>query len=872
MSSSDCDSERSPLLAASTSSRDSKTLADSIDGALESTPLLSTSNTTPRYNGERDDPDRASLASTGAFHSGDAESPAGSTNKSTRWPSIIAALVLMVLAASIAIGAFFVPAAVEEYAKESIVIEPTNLALESITTDGVRARIQANFRLDATRVKNVHVRRVGQFTTWLAKELATEETRVKVYWIDHDNMLLGTAGLPPLTITIANGHNTELDIVADLAPGDSDTIRTIANQFLAGKMDTIRVRGTTDVTVKTRFNIPLGTHAVSETMEFEGKELPPLPSYNITGLNFEERPLPDGDKEGMAADVTITSFNPYPIAFDVPSLKFEVLVPGCKKHGPAISVVTAVSDVIALRPEADVAVTAHSIVEELPEPLTRPCPGGTMSPLDKLFEAYLAGQPAFVLVRGQKEQGGEAPGWIGDIISSVTVPVPLPQQSFDDLIRNFSLTDVSLSLPDPLADPDDLDSNPKVSGTIVALAALPSELNIGLNVSHVQAKADVFYHSRKLGELEIGEKASSIQIEGGPGEENLIEITSRVHDTPLKVTDDDVLTDVIQALLFGDVNVILDISALVDVGVHTILGQFVVKGVPAEGRIPLKPLGNDLLGSMQPQVGNLEVVDTSPVSISLQASVNVTNPTPYAAYIPWVSIHILNNGTVLGEARAKRLTIKRGVNTNLKVTAVWRPSLEEEDGQQIGRDLISQYISGYNTTVTLKIHPGTIPSKPELGKALSKLNFTLPMPRLNVPGDNEGGRHDGNGSANDTAPHFIRGASFHVFSSTATFTLASPFSRNTIYIEHINATALYNHTEEIGRIKYDSPFGCPPGVTTTPRLPVDWSLDSVGRDKLKETFGGRLKLDAKATVKVRIGSWTETLWYIGRGIGASVRL
>lgn len=278
---------------------------------------------------------------------------------------------------------------------------------------------------------------------------------------------------------------------------------------------------------------------------------------------------------------------------------------------------------------------------------------------------------------------------------------------------------------------------------------------------------------------------------------------------------------------------------------------------------------------MQPQVGNLEVVDTSPVSISLQASVNVTNPTPYSAYIPWISIHIENNGTVLGEARAKKLTVKRGNNTNLKVTAIWRPSLEEGNGEQIGRDLISQYISGYNTTVTLRTHPGTIPSKPELGKALSKFNFTLPMPRLNVPGDDSegGGRHDGgNGSTNDMAPHFIRGATFHIFSSTATFTLASPFTRNTIYIEHINATALYHHTEEIGRINYDSPFGCPPGLSTTPRLPVDWSLDSVGRDKLKEALGGRLKLDARANVTVRVGSWTETLWYVGKGIGASVRL
>ncbi|MCV5062544.1 hypothetical protein OFM35_29085, partial [Escherichia coli] len=118
-----------------------------------------------------------------------------------------------------------------------------------------------------------------------------------------------------------------------------------------------------------------------------------------------------------------------------------------------------------------------------------------MSPLDKLFEAYVAGEPVSVLVRGQKDQGGEVPGWIGDIISSVTVPVPLPQQSFDDLIRNFSLTDVSFSLPDPLADPDDPNSNPKVSGTIVALAALPSELHIGFFDCCVEDQEVVFYAS-----------------------------------------------------------------------------------------------------------------------------------------------------------------------------------------------------------------------------------------------------------------------------------------------------------------------------------------------------------------------------------------
>jgi hypothetical protein len=93
-----------------------------------------------------------------------------------------------------------------------------------------------------------------------------------------------------------------------------------------------------------------------------------------------------------------------------------------------------------------------------------------------------------------------------------------------------------------------------------------------------------------------------------------------------------------------------------------------------------------------------------------------------------------------------------------------------------------------------------------------------------------------------------------------------------LYIDHVNATAYYNHTEPVGRIEYDFPIACPPGASQTPKLPVDWSIGSGGYEKLKNALGGKLKLDANATVGVRLGAWTETVWYVGKGIGAVVRL
>jgi hypothetical protein len=177
----------------------------------------------------------------------------------------LSALVVMILA-------FLVPQAVQEYAKQATVLEPTNLELVSITSDGVRARIQADFRLDAQRVANAHVRRVGRAATWLVGELGTEETKINVYLPEYNNVLLGTAGVPPLRVGIRDGHNNAVDFVADLIPGDAEGIRTIANQWLEGKLDSVRIRGQADIQLKAGV-IPLGTHSIAETLTFEGQSL-----------------------------------------------------------------------------------------------------------------------------------------------------------------------------------------------------------------------------------------------------------------------------------------------------------------------------------------------------------------------------------------------------------------------------------------------------------------------------------------------------------------------------------------------------------------------------------------------------------------------
>ena len=251
----------------------------------------------------------------------------------------------------------------------------------------------------------------------------------------------------------------------------------------------------------------------------------------------------------------------------------------------------------------------------------------------------------------------------------------------------------------------------------------------------------------------------------------------------------------------------------------------------------------------------------------------MTNPTDYAATVPYINIHIVKNGSLLGHATARDLYVKPGLNENLLVQAIYDPlAMGGPTAKEIGRQLLSQYITGLNTTLTLQMHNGSIPTQPMLGKALSKFPVEIPTPKLKPPPSDPNDPD----APTDDGPHFIKDAVMHLITSTASFTLMSPLRYSTIYVEDIDATAYYKG-DDVGKIFYDLPFAVPPvdkegnGVTS-PRLPVDWSLGSVGYEAVKNALGGTLKLAAEANVTVRIEQFRETVWFKGKGIGASVRL
>ncbi|KAG5932730.1 hypothetical protein E4U53_001204 [Claviceps sorghi] len=595
-----------------------------------------------------------------------------------------------------------------------------------------------------------------------------------------------------------------------------------------------------------------------------------MPAYTIEDLVFHDVPYGDRGQMGIGANVSITTYNEFPIGLTIPSLGFEVLVPNCDSSQPNIKVASALSHAIDVHPKSNITVEAQGIIRDLPKSLVKACPSSQLSPLDQFMTRYLHGEDAEVYVRGKAPETGDLPGWIGDLIESITVPLRFSGPSLDNFLRNFTLEDVDFKLPSPFADPSDPDGKPRVSGTVRVVAAIPADLSIDIEVTSLRAKGDLFYHSKKFGELNVEKwQMATSTIIRQTDDDDILNVTSRIVNAPIDILDGDTFSDVMQELLFGDHDIILDVESNVDAKVTTVLGDLVIRRIPAKGKVPVKHVPRDMLAGLDLEVGELHILNTSSTGVHVRALVNMTNTTPYTASIPFVNVHLLKGTHLLGEATTRNLHFASGRNHDMAIEATWDPSsFGGNQAHQAGRDLLSDYLSGKNTTMTLKAHRGSIPSLPLIGQALSKINITLSTPRLRLPGD-EG---DGDGDGGRGGHGFIRNATFHILSSTASFTLASPLGHDTVHVEYINATALYNHTEPVGQITHDGPIDVPPGLSQTPRLPVQWSASHVGFDKLRDALGGTLKLDAAAEVLVRVGSWTETVHYSGKGIGARVSL
>lgn len=294
----------------------------------------------------------------------------------------------------------------------------------------------------------------------------------------------------------------------------------------------------------------------------------------------------------MASNVSVSVLNKYPLKLTIPPLGFDVLVPNCSPGDPHLFVADVTTKTTEVKPERAVSIDAGGIIRQLSDSLTTACPGTDTSPLDTLVDSYIQGTGTVVYVRGADSPSSSAPAWMVDLMKNVTASIPLSGHSFGHLIKNFTMTNVHVALPDPFAEPDTPEAQPKVSSLVKTLIDLPEEMNFPVNISGIRTSADVAYKGKNFGYLDLEEwqSANTSLVDDHSRNSSDLLVEFDMEDVPLEITDADTFTEVMQALVLGSDPVQLQVAAKVDAETDTALGTLVLREIPAKGKfiVPCK--------------------------------------------------------------------------------------------------------------------------------------------------------------------------------------------------------------------------------------------------------------------------------------------
>lgn len=343
---------------------------------------------------------------------------------------------------------------------------------------------------------------------------------------------------------------------------------------------------------------------------------------------------------------TVEIVNEYPVTIDVPGLKWRVIVPGCTPT-ERIRLTDAETGSLNIRKGENITVDVHSLVTSLPQKLLVPCADDAPSPLEVLFQSMVDPlQNTTIFISGHHQPfSGNLPKWLPNILSSLSVPIPIPhlETNTSDLISSIHLSEMKFTLPPPWAPPGSPNSQPKISGLVEAVIKPPPQAkSVNINVTAVKADVLLFDKGQKFGRIVVPEWSPATTTR-----KEMIHILARVSEVPVEVLDPIVFQRVMGRVLQGGGTVEIGVEGTVDGQVSVLIGEFAIRGIPVKGVVEVQGISpyKDLKLEL---VGDLNVVGTTRNSISIAAGVKIKNPTQYQAFVPYLNLHLMYEGYVSG--------------------------------------------------------------------------------------------------------------------------------------------------------------------------------------------------------------------------------
>jgi hypothetical protein len=360
-----------------------------------------------------------------------------------------------------------------------------------------------------------------------------------------------------------------------------------------------------------------------------------MPDFTVTTFDVTDVP-----EEGTVVTASATLANPHPVIMDIPSLVLSLVVPGCDPSD-RIRVTDAITAPLSIRPGRDIAFNVRSVVSSLPAELLAPCGDDGLSPLEALMQALLdPDQNVTVYIAASREMKS-LPEWLTRILSSITIPIPLPRMDSNtsDFVSSIHGSDMKVSFPSPWAPPNVPAGKARVSGIIEAVILPPKGIDkVAVNVTALRTAVYLSDEGHKFGRIVVPGWNPALTER-----RKKLHIKTRVAEVPIEVLDTVVFQRLMTKVFRGEGRVTIGVDGTVDAKATVLIGNFVIRGIPVHGQVDVEgisPLGDLKMGL----VGGINVAATTENSIILTSTVEVENPTEYEAVVPYLNLHLLYDG------------------------------------------------------------------------------------------------------------------------------------------------------------------------------------------------------------------------------------
>lgn len=687
--------------------------------------------------------------------------------------------------------------------------------------------------------------------------------------------------LPPeLSVDLIDRRLTEIDFIGEATFVEGEVER------LAGSVLRL-IRENTDEALLFDVEVVMESKVESKWFSYD---IAPLHILRDVMVSREDMELPvDIDQiyanvgdESVDIDVSLSS-KPLPVSLSFSALQWDLSLADCNGDPSFLGIWE--SESFAIIPGKSSNCEVHGEVTKISKDLLDACPEDGLSPFNRFTNLLFENNTVHVLVSASKSSSNEKalPTWLYEILTENTIELytpipPVPNGEFERIMRNFTIVAFGLEIPSPKVNHVNHD------GFQMKLEAKTSlNLDLPFNTSGLNLK--VFDVDSQLVLLDLPQ---DLLLATTWGDVN-IEVTD-VHPGEVTGTMGNVTVDVIDANGMAQrVNKFINNSTIdipewilnVELAhVQLPLVSTTLKGLQLHypSHSVKKEDFTTALSNLDWLVSNLNALidqlfykDSSPSHISFVVDFQVSNPLQASFKIPGdtLTFDYTYNDTSVGELKFTDLVIPR-TNDRVNLTATLSIHYTSETQKILVEDFLSHVISAAEDLhIGLSGTENSSLNNPGLGRLLRTLHIdSIRVPEIDFSHDDEdGGVHFTEEKAPRRSP-FLVGATIHILKSEIELTVYNPMANAEIMAEILDCQASYKG-EPLARIERTELLIVPPGLYTTPRIPLQVA-QGLGADILRKALNGDLAVDVIGELSIRIDKFQSDLLYRGAGLTAKV--